>query len=272
MSEKLSLRWNDFQENINVAFGSLRDDKELSDVTLVCEDGQQFEAHKVILATSSPFFKNMLIRNKHQHPLIYMRGVKSEDLMAMVDFLYFGEANVCKENLEHFLELAAELSIKGLTKESSIEEDVPSPVKMIYKEQPETVPEKSNEEVSDDLQNETLHEEKYSGGEIANNSVEVKNEASVEKVLFSGGIYELDEKVKSLMGKSQNMVSYGKSMSFASVCNVCHKEGQNAQIRNHIEVNHLEGVSLPCNYCDKTFRSRLAGSKHNTKHHSKNQL
>ena len=34
------------------------------------------------------------MRNKHSHPLIYMRGLKSDDLRAMEDFLYFGVANV----------------------------------------------------------------------------------------------------------------------------------------------------------------------------------
>ena len=38
MSEKLYLQWNDFKENVNTAFGSLRDDQDFSDVTLACED------------------------------------------------------------------------------------------------------------------------------------------------------------------------------------------------------------------------------------------
>ena len=65
MSEKLCLQWNDFKANVNSAFGRLRDDKEFSDVTLACEDGQQMEAHKVILAASSPFLEKILQRNKH---------------------------------------------------------------------------------------------------------------------------------------------------------------------------------------------------------------
>ena len=92
--KKLCLKWNDFQENAISAFGTLREDREFADVTLACEDGKQVEAHKVILASSSPFFLNLLSRNKHPHPLIYMRGLKSEDLLAMIDFLYFGEGNV----------------------------------------------------------------------------------------------------------------------------------------------------------------------------------
>ena len=74
--EKLCLQWNDFEENVSSAFGDLKQDKDFTDVTLACEDGQQVEAHKVVLVASSPFFLNILKRNKHHHPLIYMRGVK----------------------------------------------------------------------------------------------------------------------------------------------------------------------------------------------------
>ena len=114
MSEKLCFQWNNFKENTLSAFGCLRDESDFADVTLACEDGKQMEVHKVILATSSPFFQNILKRNKHTHPLIYLRGVKYEDLSAIVDFLYCGEANVLQENLDSFLSIAEELQLKGL--------------------------------------------------------------------------------------------------------------------------------------------------------------
>ena len=107
--EKLCLQWNDFKENVSSAFGDLREDKEFTDVTLACEDGQQVEAHRVVLVALSPFFLNILKRNKHPHPLIYLRGVGSENLLAIVDFLYHGQANVFQENLDSFLALAEEL-------------------------------------------------------------------------------------------------------------------------------------------------------------------
>ena len=71
MSEKLCLQWYDFKDNVNSAFKKLREDKEFTDVTLACEYGQQMEAHKVILASSSPFFEDILRKNKHPHPLHY---------------------------------------------------------------------------------------------------------------------------------------------------------------------------------------------------------
>ena len=109
MSEKLCLQWNDFKANVNSAFGRLRDDKEFIDVTLACEDGQQVQAHKVVLIASSPFLLNLFKKNKHPHPLVIMRGVKYDDLISMVDFLYNGEANIFQENLDSFLAMAKEL-------------------------------------------------------------------------------------------------------------------------------------------------------------------
>ena len=70
MSEKLCLQWNDFKENVNFAFGSLRNDKEFANVTLACEDGQQLGAHKTILDAASPFSDNMPLGTNNPHPLI----------------------------------------------------------------------------------------------------------------------------------------------------------------------------------------------------------
>ena len=47
--EKLCLKWSDYQENVNSTFGSLRDDKEFSDVTLACDDGHQIKSHRIII-------------------------------------------------------------------------------------------------------------------------------------------------------------------------------------------------------------------------------
>ena len=114
MPEKLVLQWNDFKDNVKTAFGNLRDDKNFTDVTLASDDGQQVEAHKVILAASCPFFQKLLESNRHPHPLICMRGVKINDLLAIVDFLYFGQASVFQENLNSFLSITHELELKGL--------------------------------------------------------------------------------------------------------------------------------------------------------------
>jgi len=113
-SEKFCLRWNDFESNISVAFRELRDDKDFFDVTLACDD-EQISAHKVILSACSPFFRNILRRNPHQHPLLYLKGVKYTDLQSVLNFMYHGEVNVAQEELNSFLAVAEDLRVKGLT-------------------------------------------------------------------------------------------------------------------------------------------------------------
>ena len=236
MADKLCLQWNDFQDNIKSAFGNMREDTDFADVTLACEDGRQMEAHKVILAASSPFFRKILGRNKHPHPLIYLRGVKSEDILAIVDFLYVGEASVSQENLDSFLTLAEEFQLKDLM--GKMDEKV------------EDLDEKSLPSTLSPFDN--------TNSKIGNNSSKkqiFKSSHSEENraVAISEDFQELDEKVKSMMEKSQNTLSY-KPNTKASICKVCGKEGASNVIKGHIEANHLVGIILPCSFCDKTFR------------------
>ena len=121
--ELLCLKWKDFEENMRNQFASLRESQDFTNVTLACEDGLQVEAHKLILAATSPFFQDLFRRNRHEYSMIYMRGVQSEDLVAIIDFLYYGEVNVHQDNLKTFLTLAEELRLKGLTQQESLEGD-----------------------------------------------------------------------------------------------------------------------------------------------------
>jgi len=117
-TEKFCLRWNDFESNISGALKELREDKDFFDVTLACDDNQM-EAHKVIISACSPFFRTILRRNKHEHPLLYLKGVKYADLVSVLNFMYHGEVNVAQEELNSFLAVAEDLKVKGLTQNNS---------------------------------------------------------------------------------------------------------------------------------------------------------
>ena len=80
----------------------------------------KLEAHKVILSASSPFFKSVIKRNPHAHPLIYLKGVKIEDMKALIDFIYLGQTKVCQEDVQAFLVLGEELGVKGLARNKQI--------------------------------------------------------------------------------------------------------------------------------------------------------
>ena len=178
--------------------------------------------------------------------------------MAILDFLYFGEANIYQETLDSFLEIAGELKLKGLDgktftdvlrggkKPSNLKSTVESkalPVKAAtYRDcgRKDPVPNYDREETNSDQ--------------------------------ISGDLQALDEKVKSLMGRSQNLVSAGTSngkpqLAKAFICKVCGKEGRATLIRDHIEANHLEGISILCNYCNNVSSSRNSLGHHKAKFH-----
>jgi len=134
-SEKFCLRWNDFETNISVAFRELREEKDFFDVTLACDDSQ-IQAHKVILSACSPFFRNVLRRNPHQHPLLYLKGVKYKELLSVLNFMYMGEVNVAQEELNSFLAVAEDLRVKGLTQNNSSSESSAAKAKQ---EQPKAI-------------------------------------------------------------------------------------------------------------------------------------
>ena len=246
-SEKLCLQWNDFKENITSSFKELREDKEFSDVTLACEDGQQIEAHKIVLASSSPFFKELLKKHKHPHPLVYMRGLRSEDLMAIMDFLYFGEVNICQDNLDPFLALAEELKLKGLTGVADAEaEDIETP--------------QTRRKVS--LKKETSQQ--IPAPRPQSNIESPSHDSTValtsDKIVVE--LQDLDDQIKSMITKSdisyRNNYSAGKMAS----CNICGKEGPYMTMPRHIEANHITGVSHACDICGKVSRSRNALKTH----------
>jgi hypothetical protein len=77
----------------------------------------------------------------------------------------------------------------------------------------------------------------------------------------------LDEMIESMMTMTANILggSYGNRK--AAVCKVCGKEGFKINIKDHIEANHIEGVSHTCNICGKIVRSRHALRLHKSAHH-----
>jgi hypothetical protein len=54
--QQFSLRWNNYSQHIVEAFEDLRNDEDLTDVTLSCE-GQKIKGHKLLLSACSTYFR-----------------------------------------------------------------------------------------------------------------------------------------------------------------------------------------------------------------------
>ena len=112
-----------FQETVSVAFSALHNNQDFSDVTLVCEDNQQIEAHKVVLSASSLLLKRMLLGVQHSHPLVYFWDIRERDMVKIVDFIYNGQVEVYHSDLNEFLNIANRLGIEGVCDNNPIIEE-----------------------------------------------------------------------------------------------------------------------------------------------------
>ena len=179
--------------------------------------------------------------------------------MAILDFLYFGEANVYQEDLDSFLTIAEQLKLKGLTDQTSADllnpQETPENIKPVIK---------SKELFMKPTTFSAVLEPNVTAVGKVSRALAIPNE-------FIGDMKALDEKVKSLMEKGQHYIPDGKQSNgtprrtIVSICKVCGKEGLWNRIRNHVETNHLEGISIPCVNCEKIFTSRVYLSQHKSK-------
>ena len=81
----------------------------------------------------------------------------------------------------------------------------------------------------------------------------------------SSGLHdELDSKCQSMMEKTLEKQGNGYPLY---KCTQCGKQAIISALKKHIETKHLEGVSIPCTSCERTFGSRSALGMHNRRNH-----
>ena len=78
-------------------------------------------------------------------------------------------------------------------------------------------------------------------------------------------LQDLDDQIKSMIIKTDKSAGPGKG--FLATCNVCGKQKPLKHMPQHIEANHITGVSHPCDICGKESRSRNALKVHKILYH-----
>ena len=237
------MKWNDFQTNASQSFRSLRKEGHFCDVTLVSDDEKHIAAHKLVLSASSDFFKNILQKENHPNPLIYLTGIHSKHLHGVMEYIYEGEVQVYQDDLEDLLSIADKLKINGLSgnKNSMKEENIL--------------------ENYDSTEDEDLAPTRIDGNSIISEFSDdikmTKTKQKLERSLVRASYTEAKQAVDELIMKEGDMW----------LCKTCGKLAkQNQQIRNHAEI-HIDGLSFPCPICEDTFRSRNLLAKHKLREH-----
>jgi len=302
--EKFSLRWNDFEHNISQAFRELRDEADFLDVTLACEN-EQIQAHKVILSAGSTFFRNILRRNKHQNPLLYLKGVKYRDLQYVLSFMYQGEVDVAQDELNSFLATAEDLEVKGLTRNPTVDQNTNKenqaqnifPITNPARSPPgdgkhDKATASSSTMFPSNCAN-IMHDGEAEGGDIQGVvpvKFELKEESPRDASYEDNGQYDYGQKY--LGGFNSRLVSTGtESYSIQDpnellqfvrkdptdlkhhclLCNkFCHRSVYST--RNHVESQHFPLMfNYPCDQCEQVLHTRNALNHHRNRKHKKQE-
>ena len=233
--EKFCLKWNDFQTTVSQSFGLLRKEEHFFDVTLVSDDEIQISAHKLVLASSSSFFKSVLRKSPHSHPLVYLSGVDSANLEFIMNYIYHGEVQISQELLDAFLDVAQKLKVSGLISDGN---------KELYSEQ------KPNSKIQE-IQDANLFKEEFQESFV--DSIGLKHTKQATFAIATQEESDIREKVSEMLVKSDG--NY--------VCTVCGKAGRDTgNMKRHAET-HIEGLTYNCTICDKTYRSKRSLYFHN---------
>ena len=125
------LKWDNFQSCTSSSFRKFRENGELFDVTLCCDNETgtlqpvTLPAHKLILAACSPFFQRILSSVENQkRPFLFLKGVGLDELENLLDFMYNGEVTVSSNSIDKFLTAAKLLEVKGLPYTSKAAEEI----------------------------------------------------------------------------------------------------------------------------------------------------
>merc|ERR1719312_1230262 len=97
---------------------ALMNSNNLADVTLVCNDETKFQAHKFVLSACSPLFQSIIDDlPQKEDSSIYLRGVQSEEMKSILQFMYLGQATFYQDRMNEFLNVAKSLEIKEISKD-----------------------------------------------------------------------------------------------------------------------------------------------------------
>ena len=297
MSEKFCLQWKEFHGNVSSCYRDIRKTGEFSDVTLASEDGYEVKCHKLILAASS-FYLSSLI-NLASSPII-LEDVSSNQLKKVLDFIYHGEVEVEKEEVFSFLSVGEKLHIRGLTKPTSASIPTNNVTASTFKEEKfddmeinetDILPEIDDSDILQEIYN--LHENLTTSSDNESKSFATDadlffpctvcgkgiksrkdRDAHVKKYHSAARVSNrtLDVSVGSPVIKNEaQKMSEGLCEQNGNFwrCTKCGKQAENHRKHNlfrHAET-HLEGVSFPCNKCEKKSKSSHGLAQHIDKNH-----
>nr|XP_045582620.1 broad-complex core protein isoforms 1/2/3/4/5-like isoform X10 [Procambarus clarkii] len=109
----LSLSWNNHRATFCHILSTLREKERYTDVTVACE-GKFYQVHKLVLSTCSEYFEKIFENTPCKHPVIVLKDVQTDELEALLSYMYEGAVSVAQNDLARLIKAAEVLRVKGL--------------------------------------------------------------------------------------------------------------------------------------------------------------
>ena len=268
MSQKFSLKCNDYQFNWCRALAELHRDKDYADVTLVTDDKVKFSAHKIVLSSCSNTFKFILKDFCHPIPLIYLNGISSVNLGFILEYIYTGEVNIDQEQLDSFFKSSEKLEIEGLVellsgrKRQEIQEYVYSEENTELKEEEkeqesqENLYSEDNMELKEDLHYQFKEEKETTPQPIKRKEISREPKRAIRQVTNKKSVNKIDVSSMTPEEMSGKMSDLYSKIDGVWRCLACEYENKMVyKIKRHIEI-HIDGLSYNCDLCHMNFRQK----------------
>ena len=241
--EKYNLRWQSFHSHGEDFLKDLFSSTHFTDVTLVSEDMQRVKAHKNVLSVCSPVFKELLLLDEmNNQSIIFLKGVKYQELEAILQFIYLGQATFHEERVSHFLEAASILEIKDLSKIHSEQKNFSSSI--IH-------PKPTDLESSYEVKYQTMD---FFGNQPANHQIQTVVESYEPlqcdycelKYQTKSGLTSHLKAVHDILQSSNPSVEIHK-------CDQCEFQTHSTQsLRRHVMAKH-EKIKHSCHQCNNEY-------------------
>ena len=247
MTESYNLSWQQFVEHLRHLSQQLYQEGHYSDITLVSDDQTHFKAHKFVLSACSPVFKKIIDNSPSQHPLIYLRGIQSYELVSILQFMYLGEGRCDLERMDEFLKVAKDLEVKEISGGVEIQNDAEYTVD---NEDSTDVVVDAGEEIEKVAEAITDAAEEHEAETPS--LINAEQDTTKPKDLFSDNTSLQCPECGVVFTKRLYMFRHYKRKheDIRYSCSQCdYKTKTKQHLIIHTESQH-EGIKYPCSYCD----------------------
>ena len=254
--ERYNLTWNNFSDHLRSMLLDMMEMNYLTDVTIVCDDQKIIKAHKFILSACSPVFKTIIDNVSHETAVIYLRGIKFEEMEALLEFMYKGQVTLDQNKINEFITVAKNLQMRELdhlqTGFTVTEDNIDDENEKVN----------AGQIIQEVKQEQTTKPFKYDHCNFESKSLAMVNQVR----RYGCTLCEKEFTRQSGLRDHVNLIHNGIKNH---QCNICsYKTAKKGNLKVHVLSVHCEGENrFKCSACDYSTMIHSNLKVHTNKHH-----